>query len=125
MADTADSSPIRVLIVEDEEDCRTTMDMLLTMNGYEVRVAGTGQEALAVGGEFLPDVVFLDLGLPAMDGFETAAALRANPRTRNARIVAVTGYSAERERERAAAAGIEFFLVKPAMLGDLLAVAQV
>ncbi|WP_276606974.1 response regulator [Ramlibacter henchirensis] len=111
----------RVLIVEDEEDCRMTLALLMSMHGFEVRASASGREAIAIAEEFLPEVVFLDLGMPLMDGYETAAALRMNARTMQARIVALTGYGAEREMELAAAAGFDLYLVKPAALADLLA----
>jgi CheY-like chemotaxis protein len=110
------SAPIektRVLVVEDHDDCLLTMVELLSGAGCEVRSARNGPDAVAIARDFQPDVMFLDLGLPVMSGYEVARILRADPRTAGMMIVAVTGYGMPQERERSTSAGIDLHLVKP------------
>jgi CheY-like chemotaxis protein len=104
---------IRVLVVEDHEDCLLTMVELLSIRGCQVRSARTGAEALATALEFRPDLMFLDLGLPIMSGYEVARAVRADSRTAGMMIVAVTGFGMPEERARALEAGIDVHLIKP------------
>src|SRR5262252_1086013 len=99
----------RILIVEDNPDGAESLRMLLSLLGFEVRVAFTGPEGVRVGREWRPDVVLCDIGLPGMDGFGVANALREC----RARLVAVTGYSDEATRQRAKQSGFTHFLVKP------------
>jgi CheY-like chemotaxis protein len=79
-----------------------------------VRVAHDGPEALTVAGEFRPEVVLLDIGLPGMDGNEVARRLRGRPEFEEALIVALTGWGQEADVERSRAAGFDHHLVKPA-----------
>jgi CheY-like chemotaxis protein len=108
-----EAAQIRVLVVEDHEDCLLTMVELLSIRGCQVRSARTGAEALATALEFRPDLMFLDLGLPIMSGYEVARALRADGRTAGMMIVAVTGYGMPEERTRAQEAGIDVHFLKP------------
>lgn len=73
----AASRPLRILLVDDNEDAISSLAKLLALLGYEVRAATSGRDALVEGSLFRPQVVLLDLGMPEMDGFETAAAIRA------------------------------------------------
>ncbi len=107
--------PRRVLIVEDNEAAAESLRVLLELLGHEVRVASTGPEGLAVAHSWLPEVVLCDIGLPGgLDGFAVAAALRRDPATAKARLIAVTGYGSEQDRERARQAGFDHHLTKPA-----------
>ena len=81
--------------------------------GYDTRVAHDAPAALRVAAEFSPDVVFLDLGLPVMDGYELAAHLRELPGLAGLRLIAVTGYGQESDRRRTRDAGFHGHLVKP------------
>ncbi|HEX2546360.1 MAG TPA: ATP-binding protein [Ramlibacter sp.] len=103
----------RVLVVEDNADGRETLLMLLELFGHEVRGAGDGPAALEVAQAFAPAIVLLDLGLPGIDGFEVCRRLRAMPATRGATIYALTGWGAERDREKTAQAGFDGHLTKP------------
>jgi CheY-like chemotaxis protein len=113
-------SPRRVLIVEDLEDCLATMVALVSTQGCRVRVARDGATAVQVAEEFLPHVILLDLGLPVMDGYEAARKIRANVRTQNAVIAAVSGFGTESQIARSAASGIDLHLVKPVAFTDLV-----
>jgi signal transduction histidine kinase len=103
----------RVLVVEDNADAAESTMLLLRELGHEVAVITDGAEAVEGARAFRPDVVLLDIGLPGMDGFELAGALRSMPETRRARIIAVSGYGQEKDRVRSAQAGFDLHLVKP------------
>jgi CheY-like chemotaxis protein len=110
----------RVLIVEDHHDCLTTMVELLTLCGYEVCGVRDSRAALASVGSFMPDVILLDLGLPIVDGYSVAEAIRADPAHDDVQIVAVSGHGSVLDKRRSAAAGIDLHLVKPVLLDELL-----
>jgi PAS domain S-box-containing protein len=105
---------LRVLVVEDNRDAADSLCLLLRLSGYEVSVAYSGPEGLRAAGEERPDVVICDIGLPGMDGYRVAAALRGNPETASARLIALTGYGQEEDRRRAREAGFDVHLTKPA-----------
>jgi PAS domain S-box-containing protein len=110
----------RVLVVEDNVDAAETLRDVLEFDGHRVEVAGTGPEALAKFPTFEPEVVFCDIGLPGMDGYQVARALRDEGR--DAYLVALSGYAAPEDVERARAAGFDEHLAKPV---DLAAVERV
>jgi two-component system, sensor histidine kinase len=95
----------RILVVEDNLDAAESMKLLLEEIGHEVTVVTDGAEAVEVALRIRPDVVLLDIGLPGMDGFQLAAALRLRPETQRARLIAVSGYGQEKDRERSSLAG--------------------
>ena len=93
---------------------------LLEMEGFEVKVANEGPTALEIAKDFRPDVVLLDIGLPGMNGFEVAQQLRKQPASRDALLIALTGYGEAESRLRSAQAGFDFHMVKPADVNLLL-----
>ncbi len=103
----------RILVVDDRPDAADTLGVLLRMLGHEIRTANEGREALRVAGEFLPEVVLLDIGMPGMNGYEVAQALRRMPGLAGAVLVAITGYGQEVDKARSKEAGIDHHLVKP------------
>lgn len=107
-------------MVEDHEDCLSTMVEIVTLQGCEVRVARDGAQAVAVAREFQPQVVLLDLGLPVIDGYGAAERMRADPLTRDALIVAITGFGMRADMARSALCGIDLHLVKPVAFRDLV-----
>lgn len=109
----------RVLIIDDNEDAAVSMSMLLETMGAEVRVAYDGASGVAAFEDFHPALVFLDLGMPGMDGFETVRRLRAAPDGPAATIVALTGWGGEDTRARTRAAGFDLHLTKPASITDV------
>jgi len=111
-----------VLVVDDNEDNREIYATMLRHAGFEVEVACDGEEALAVARRFLPEVVIMDLGMPVMDGWEAIKALRADPDTKHAYVVVVSGFADSRSRARATEAGCDEFLAKPCLPRDLTAV---
>lgn len=112
----------RILVVDDNEDGAEMLAAVLAARGHDTRVAHDGPEALRMAGHFKPEVAFLDIGLPVMDGYELAARLRDLPELGDIRLIAVTGYGQESDRQRTRAAGFQHHLVKPV---DLDAVAAV
>lgn len=112
--------PSRILVVDDLAASAETLMTLLQMEGFEVRVAHEGQQALAIAREFRPEVVLLDIGLPGMNGFEVANVLRRQPESQHALLIALTGYGEAESRSRSAQAGFDFHMVKPADVNLLL-----
>lgn len=103
----------RVLIIEDNADANDSLAMLVEMMGFEVAQALTGPAALELAPLFGPDVVFCDVGLPGMDGYEVVRALRTLMQGRPLVVAALTGYGDRRDRERAAEAGFDQHFIKP------------
>ena len=112
---------LRVLITDDNRDAADTLSDLLLNDGHDTRVAYDGAGALAVAAEFRPDVVLLDIGMPGMDGYETARAMRRLPGLEHVTLAALTGWGAAEDRARSRAAGFDHHLLKPIVLAELQA----
>lgn len=112
------SGPRRVVVVDDNEDIRETLVDLLTSWGYDVRAASDGDEGIDVIATFQPEIAFVDVGMPRVDGYEVARTIR---RTLGPfpRLVAMTGFGRQSDREAAHAAGFDGYLVKPIDLDDI------
>jgi CheY-like chemotaxis protein len=108
-----DASIRRVLVADDNADAAQTFALLLSFSGHEVRIAHDGDEALAVGRDFHPDVAFLDIGMPRMDGYELAGRMRAEEWGREVTLIALTGHGGHEARIRAHDAGFDRHLTKP------------
>lgn len=117
---SAPASP-HVLVVDDRSNVRDALARLLQMKGYQVRSAGTADEALAESQAFEPSVVLTDIGLPGTDGFELAVRLRKQPVTEHAVLIALTGFADKDVRCRAREAGFDHLLMKPPNLTELYA----
>lgn len=109
----SNSAGVRVLVVDDNVDSAESMALLLSLDGHDVRTAFDGPGALAIAGEFQPEAVLLDIGLPGMDGYEVAKQMRGQPGMEKALMIAVTGYGQADDRARSKAAGFDHHLVKP------------
>lgn len=109
----------RVLIVDDNEDATEMLSALLQRRGHETRVALDGLHALEIAHDFRPNIVFLDIGLPRLDGFQVARRMRKIPACAAIPIVAVTGYARDSDRQRALQSGFSDHLVKPVDLAQL------
>jgi len=109
----------RILVVDDNHDAADTLAELLRLSGQQVRTAYRGAEALTLASTFHPEIVFLDLGLPGMDGYEVARRLRAQPEQARMTLIALTGYGRESDFARSKEAGIDHHLIKPVDLTDL------
>jgi two-component system, sensor histidine kinase len=114
----------RVLIVEDNEDGREMMSIMLSAYDYQVLQAADGLEGLRVATSDKPDVALVDIGLPGLDGFEVARRLRADPATSAIKLIALTGYGQEKDRYRAMQAGFDLYLIKPVGTDQLLEAIQ-
>jgi CheY-like chemotaxis protein len=104
---------MRILIVDDNADAADSIAMLLSMDGYEAHSVHGARAALEAAPSFKPHVVLLDIGLPEMDGYEVARKLRSLDSLGTVKLVALTGYGQAADRERAAQAGFDEYLVKP------------
>lgn len=103
----------RVVVVEDNPDCAQSLRLLLEFFGHEVWVANTGPEGVRLALSCRPDVVLCDIGLPGLDGFGVATAVRADPAAAAARLVAITGYGSEDVRRRCREVGFDRYFTKP------------
>jgi PAS domain S-box-containing protein len=103
----------RVLVVDDNRDAAETMAMVLDMSGHEVFRAHDGQTAVEMVKRHDPAVVFLDIGMPGMNGYETASLLRALPGAQARVLVALTGWGSEADQARSLEAGFDLHLTKP------------
>ena len=107
---------LKVLVVDDNVDAAVTLSMILEASGHVTRVAHDGQQALALARAFRPRVVFLDIGMPGMSGYDTARAMRAMAELESSVLVALTGWGAESDRQRSSEAGFDRHLTKPVQL---------
>ena len=114
------SSARRILIVDDNGDAAKSLALLLEVHGHDVRTAPDGPAALKEAEAFQPEIVFLDIGLPGMDGYEAARRLREMPGLEDASLFALTGYGQDDDRRRSQEAGCDGHLVKPVGLDLLL-----
>ncbi len=111
---------LRVLVVDDNVDTVTTLALLVTESGYDVRTAYDGSAVVETALDYRPNVVLLDIGLPGLNGFDVAKQIRQQPALQNAVLVAMTGYGGESDLQRSFAAGFDHHLVKPGDFGKLL-----
>jgi signal transduction histidine kinase/ActR/RegA family two-component response regulator len=115
------SAPLRILVVDDNQDSADSLGLLMELLGNEVRVVHDGQKAVDVAKEFQPRVVLLDIGLPTINGYEAARKIREQPWGKQAVMVAVTGWGEDVDRQRSKDAGFDHHLVKPVDLDALTA----
>ncbi|QGZ38512.1 signal transduction histidine kinase [Pseudoduganella flava] len=109
----AAGTPLTILAVDDNEDALAMLHLLLSAQGHHVVTTPDPREALRRADVAAPDACVLDIGLPDLDGYALARALRANPRTRHALLIALSGYGQDTDREKASAAGFDAYFVKP------------
>jgi CheY-like chemotaxis protein len=121
-ADVRFRGQTRVLVVDDNEDAADSLGALLRVMGADVRVAHDGMMALEIFREFQPVAVFLDLGMPDMDGFEVARRIKQLPGANGTELIALTGWSQERDRRKSRDAGFTRHLAKPADFETLMGV---
>jgi signal transduction histidine kinase/CheY-like chemotaxis protein len=105
--------PIRILVVDDNQDSADSLGMLMKLLGNDVRIVNDGLAAVAVANEFEPQVVLLDIGLPTLNGYEAARKFRKQPWGAKAVLVAVTGWGEAVDRQKSKKAGFDHHLVKP------------
>lgn len=117
------SSGKKILVVDDNADAADMTAQILQMYGLDVQVAYGGPEGLAVARANHPDLIFLDIGMPMMDGYQVAEAMRADDTLSKVMLVALTAWGDEASRKKARAAGFDMHLTKPANIVELLDIA--
>jgi CheY-like chemotaxis protein len=120
----AASGKLRILVVDDNQDAATVLAILLKTMGNETRIAHDGLVAIDVAGEFRPKIVLMDIGMPRLNGYESARRIRNEPWGKDMLLVALTGWGQEEDRQRTREAGFDHHLVKPvdpAALREVLA----
>lgn len=110
------AEPRRVLIIDDLRDAAESLQEALALAGHVVAIAFDGPSGVAAARSFQPDVVFCDIGLPGMDGFEVARQIRLEPSLRKVFLVALSGYAAQVDIERSRQAGFDEYMAKPPRL---------
>jgi PAS domain S-box-containing protein len=109
----------RVLVVDDNQTAAAMLGMVVTMLGNEVRTAHDGQQAIDIAAEYLPEIVFMDLGMPNVDGYEAAREIRKQAWGKTTLLVALTGWGQEEHKRQTKEAGFDHHLVKPGEFADL------
>jgi CheY-like chemotaxis protein len=112
--------PLRVLVVDDNVDTVFSFSMLLKASGHDVRPAHDGPTAVQAALDYRPDVVFLDIGLPGLNGYEVAKQIRQHPVLKSVVLIALSGYGQDSDRQTSLQAGFNHHLVKPARLAEIL-----
>jgi len=110
---------VKILLVDDNDDAVESLREWLMLEGHVVETAACGDAALERARCFHPDVMVCDIGLPGMDGYQVARAIRADPMLRSIRLVALSGYALSEDVMRAKAAGFDDHLAKPPSLDGL------
>jgi CheY-like chemotaxis protein/anti-sigma regulatory factor (Ser/Thr protein kinase) len=116
----ARTSPLRILVADDNRDAAESLAAVLRMVGHDVRIAYDGVEAVGVASEYHPDAVVLDIGMPKMNGYDAAKKLRAEATGKDLNIIAVSGWGQEADKQRSRESGIDHHLVKPLEPSSLL-----
>lgn len=114
------AEPLRCLVVEDNIDAARMLELGLRLEGHDVRLAFDGRDAVGAAEAFRPQVVVMDIGLPRMNGYEAARAIRQLPGLEDVQMIAVTGYGQLADFEKSRSAGFDSHLVKPVELDMLL-----
>jgi CheY-like chemotaxis protein len=112
----------RVLIIDDNADAACMLSMMVSAYGHQAEVANSGRAGLQIARDFHPDIVFLDIGMPEMSGYDVAIALRRLPALKDVYIAAVTGWNDASTRAQVVSAGIDLHLTKPAAVESILEV---
>ncbi|MCM2264589.1 MAG: response regulator, partial [Desulfuromonadales bacterium] len=105
--------PYKILIVEDNINNRSLLRDLLSFHGYEITVAADGQEGVALAREVLPDLILMDIQMPGMDGMTAGHLLKGDPATSGLKIIALTSFAMQGDKEKFLAAGFDDYLSKP------------
>jgi signal transduction histidine kinase/CheY-like chemotaxis protein len=111
--------PVHLLVVDDNQDALHVLHVLLELDGHNVTVADNGSDAIRLMADKHPDVAIVDVGMPVMDGFDVARAVRLNHALDDVMLIALTGYASESDKSRALAAGFDYHLTKPLSLEKL------
>jgi CheY-like chemotaxis protein len=110
----------RILVVDDQREIADSLVRLLETLGYEAKAIYSGRHAVQEVASFLPDMMFIDLGMPDIDGYTTVAKIRANPECASSILVALTGCTTAEDRHKAYAAGFDIHIPKPMNIDKLM-----
>lgn len=124
LPEAASSSRRRILVVDDNHDSAQSLSMMLSLMGNETQIASDGLAAVAAATSFQPDLIFLDIGLPKLNGYEACRRIREVDLARRPVIVALTGWGQDEDRRRSQEAGFDHHLVKPVDIADLNSILQ-
>jgi PAS domain S-box-containing protein len=116
---TSASGRRRILVVDDNRDAARTLALILQLTGNESKTAHDGLEALELGAKFLPDLILLDIGMPKLNGYDTARRIRQQPWGKHITLVALTGWGQDEDRRQSQEAGFDLHMVKPIDPKDL------
>jgi len=105
--------PKKILIVEDNEKNRTLVKDVLKYHGYEVIEAGNGKEGIKIAKENNPDLILMDIQMPVMSGYDAIKILKNNPETKDIKIIALTSFAMESDKEKIMEEGFDDYLAKP------------
>jgi CheY-like chemotaxis protein len=117
----ASARPLRILLADDNADAISMLAQMLELDGHEVRTASDGQQALALAHKWVPNLALLDLGMPKLNGFELAQAMRACSTLTGVQLAAVTGWGSTEDRLRTTEAGFDKHFTKPLDFNELRA----
>ena len=109
----------KILIVEDNENNRSLFRDILTFHGYGVSVAADGQEGVSLARELMPDLILMDIQMPGMDGMTASGILKGDPATSGLKIIALTSFAMQGDKEKFLAAGFDDYLSKPISTREL------
>ncbi|MFZ3289287.1 MAG: response regulator, partial [Telluria sp.] len=115
----AGAGALRILVVDDNVDAAETLSALLELSGHAALVANDGSEALRMVQQLPPHLVFLDIGMPRMNGYEVARAIREELKLDDIVLVALTGWGGADDRARTKAAGFDRHMTKPVTIGAI------
>ncbi len=105
--------PFSTLVCDDQRDIADSLSMLLMVSGHSVTTTYTGTQALAAAERVKPDVAFLDIGLPDIDGYQVASTIRSKPWAGHTVLIAITGYGSREDMRKSEAAGFQYHFTKP------------
>ena len=121
MSEASRLERLRILVADDNVEGGQLLAALLSQRGHDLAVAVSGEDAVRVAKEFLPQVGMLDIGMPGMNGYALAAHFRADPLHRHMYLIAVTGWGQDEDRQNALDAGFDAHVTKPADADELIA----
>lgn len=113
VVDQSPAARARVLVADDNRDAAESLALHLELGGHEMRIAYDGEQALAAAAAFRPDIVFLDIGMPRLNGYEVAQRIRAEAWGKTMKLIAVTGWGQSEDKRRAFESGFDHHITKP------------
>ena len=109
----------KILLAEDNLDAAEVLAKLLRLLGFEVEVTHDGYTAIHIANHSTPDFILLDIGIPDIDGYEAARQIRKNPKCKDSKLIAITGYGQEEDKSKSIDAGFDYHLIKPVGIEEL------